>query len=71
MRYLPTIDEGACIGSGDCEEICPSVFRVVRDCATIVGEGEDELVLAAARECPTEAIIVTDTQTGVQVFPEN
>jgi hypothetical protein len=29
----------------------------------------DELLLEAARICPSVAIVVTDAQTGQQVFP--
>jgi ferredoxin len=68
MTYIPTIDEGSCIAQGDCAEVAPDVF-VVGDSASVVGTGPDELMLTAARECPTEAITVVDSETGRQVFP--
>lgn len=68
MTYIPTIDEGSCIAQGDCMELAPDVFHV-DDCARVVGTGADELILAAARECPVTAISVRDAETGEQVFP--
>jgi hypothetical protein len=32
------------------------------------GAGPDELTPTAARECPTEAITIVDSETGQQVF---
>jgi ferredoxin len=68
MSYIPTIDESSCIAQGDCMELAPEVFQV-DDCARIVGEGPDDLILTAARECPTEAISIVDSETGEQVYP--
>lgn len=68
MSYIPTIDEGSCIGQGDCMEALPDVFHV-DDCATVIGTGPDEAIVEAARRCPVEAIVVTDSGTGEQVFP--
>ena len=68
MSYLPIIDAASCICSGDCQELCPSAFRV-DDCAEVIGDAPDEQILAAARECPTEAITVIDSETGSQVYP--
>lgn len=68
MSYLAEIDEGACAAHGDCEEIAPEIFRV-DDVAVIVGEGPDELMLEAARACPSVAIRITDADSGQQVYP--
>jgi len=68
VSYIPTIDEGACIGQGDCMELVPEVFQV-DDCARVIGTGPDDLLIAAARECPTEAIVLVDSETGQQVYP--
>jgi len=68
MSYIPTIDESSCIGQGDCMELVPSVFQV-DDCARVIGTGPDDLILAAARECPVEAIGIVDSETGEQVYP--
>lgn len=68
MSYIPTIDESSCITQGDCMELVPEVFHV-DGCARVVGDGPDDLVLAAARDCPTGAIIIVDSETGEQVYP--
>ena len=68
MRYIPTIDPGACSAHGDCVDIAPQVFGL-EETATVIGEGPDELVLEAARACPSLAITVTDSETGETVFP--
>jgi ferredoxin len=44
------------------------VFRV-GDRAEVIGTGPDETIVAAARACPVEAIVVVDSETGEQVFP--
>jgi ferredoxin len=68
MTYVPSIDQGSCIAEGDCVELLPDVFRV-DDFAEVIGTGPDEQILAAAKNCPVEAITVVDSETGVQVYP--
>ena len=67
MSYVAEIDEGACAAHGDCEAIAPEIFRV-DDVAVVIGEGPDELMLEAARVCPSVAIRITDRDTGEQIF---
>ena len=58
------IDEDLCSGCGSCTEICPEVFMMEDDVATIrIGEKPvprqyEEACREAAEECPTEAIAV-------------
>ena len=68
MTYVPRIDQGSCIAEGDCVELLPDVFQV-EDFAEVIGTGPDEEILAAAKNCPVEAITVVDSETGIQVFP--
>jgi ferredoxin len=68
MSYIPTIDESSCIAQGDCVELVPDVFEL-EDFAKVISTGPDDLILAAAKECPVEAITVVDSETGAQVFP--
>jgi hypothetical protein len=35
----------------------------------IVGSGPDDLMLEAARVCPSVAIRITDADTGAQIYP--
>jgi ferredoxin len=62
------IDEGACTAHGDCGDLAPEVFEV-DDVARVVGQAPDELVLAAARACPSAAIRLVAADTGEQVYP--
>lgn len=68
MTYRADIDEGACAAHGDCEAIAPEIFRL-DDVAVVIGDGPDELMLEAAKVCPSVAIRITDGQTGEQVYP--
>ena len=68
MSYVAQIDEAACAAHGDCEAIAPEIFRV-DDVAVVIGEGPDELMLEAARACPSVAIVITDRDSGEQVYP--
>jgi ferredoxin len=68
MSYIPNVDELACVGHGDCAVIAPDVF-VLDDIATVVATGPDEMILNAARACPSVAISVIDAQSGEQVYP--
>jgi ferredoxin len=68
MTLTPQIDEFACAAHGDCALAAPDVFTV-DDIAIVTGTGSDEAILKAARACPSAAIIVTDEQTGEQIYP--
>ncbi len=68
MAYTVIIDESACIAQGDCAELAPDVFEVDRF-ARVIGAAEDEVLLDAARNCPTEAIVLRDAASGEQVYP--
>jgi ferredoxin len=68
MTYVAVIDPAACSAHGDCEDIAPEIFRL-DDIAVVVGDGPDELMLAAAQACPSIAIRIVDRDSGEQVYP--
>ena len=68
MSYRIEIDESACSAHGDCVDMAPQVFAL-EETAVVVGDGPDELILAAAEACPALAISVIDADTGETVFP--
>jgi ferredoxin len=35
----------------------------------VIGTAPDEVLLAAARACPSSAILILDRETGRQVYP--
>ena len=68
MKLVPQIDEAACAAHGDCVAVAPGVFEL-EDVAVVIGEGPPELILEAARACPSAAISVVDAETGECVCP--
>ena len=62
------VDRDLCIGCGDCEDVCPDVFRVEEDgisrvIVDVVAPELWECVRDAAEGCPTEAISFTTADT--------
>ena len=68
MKFRPRIDEDACAAHGDCVDLAPEVFGL-NDVAHVIGDGPPDLILEAAKACPSVAITVTDEDTGEQVYP--
>jgi ferredoxin len=68
MTLIPHIDDLACLAHGDCAVVAPDVF-LIEDVAVVTGPGSDEEILAAAGSCPAGAIVVTDSDTGEQMYP--
>ncbi len=56
------VDESVCIGTGACEEICPSVFKVVDGTSTVqqdpVPADAENDAQEAADSCPVSAITI-------------
>jgi ferredoxin len=71
-KYLVEVIREKCISAGSCVAIAPKVFELDEEgLARIISQdgNDDETKLLAAQSCPTAAIIVTDTETGKQVWP--
>ena len=72
-KYQVSVTREKCIGAGSCEAIAPNVFKLDEEnIATVVsqdGNTDDEKLLAA-QSCPTNAVVVIDTETGEQVWPK-
>jgi ferredoxin len=67
VSYRLKIDELSCAGHGDCAVVAPDVFEI-DDVAVVVGTAADDVLLEAARACPSVAITVVD-ESGAQVYP--
>ena len=68
-----TVIRDECIGDGACCSDAPGTFEMDDENIAIVKESvtdDRDTILEAARNCPTEAIVVEDTETGEQLFPE-
>jgi ferredoxin len=71
-RWHVEVDRGVCIGSGMCVGHAPDGFRL--DTARQSRPQSDvadanEKILAAAENCPVEAIMITLLASGEPVFP--
>jgi ferredoxin len=68
------VDRDACIGDGACCADAPNTFELDDEDKAIVSEASTdsrETILEAAQNCPTDAIIVDDKETGERLYPED
>lgn len=66
-RWVISVDAGKCIGSAVCIGTAPGRFALNQAQRSVPVEpetGADEAVRDAAASCPTEAISITDADTG-------
>lgn len=70
-KYKVEVLRDKCIGAASCVAIAPKVFGLDKDQkAFVISEDElDDVKLLAAQSCPTAAIVVTNIETGEQVWP--
>lgn len=71
-KYRVEVIREKCIGAASCAAIAPNVFQLdEQNIAVILSQDgdDDDTKLLAAQSCPTAAIVVTDTETGQQVWP--
>lgn len=72
-KYKVKVVRDECIGATSCVAIAASTFQMDNENKAIIQEGStdsEDAILMAAQSCPTKAIIITDTETGKQVWPE-
>ena len=61
-----------CIGAASCLAFSADTFVLDEENKAVIQEGSQETpenLLLAAQSCPTKAIILVDTETGEQVWP--
>lgn len=66
------VDRDLCIGAAPCVAIAGSVFQLDEEGKAIVIDAQgadDETIKLAAEACPTRAIILTDEESGKQIYP--
>ncbi len=71
-KYKVEVIRDKCIGAASCVAIAPAVFELDEEqIARVISQAgnDDETKLLAAQSCPTAAIVVTNTETGDQVWP--
>ena len=72
-KYKVEVIRDKCISAGSCVAIAPGVFELDAEGIAIIlsqDGNDDQTKLLAAQSCPTAAVIVTDTETGQQVWPQ-
>ena len=72
MALKLVVDREKCVGAAACVDIAPEVFELDEFDKSVVKNpagADEETILSAAEGCPTEAISVTDEDTGKQLFP--
>lgn len=72
-KYKVEVIREKCISAASCVAIAPGTFDLDEEgIAVILSQtGDDpDTQLLAAQSCPTAAIIVTDTESGEQVWPK-
>lgn len=71
-KYQVKVVRDLCIGAASCVAVSPDTFVLDDQNKAVIKEGSQdapENIITAAQSCPTAAIIVTDTETGQQVWP--
>jgi ferredoxin len=71
-KYKVEVIRDKCISAASCVAIAPQVFDLDEEEIAIIlsqNGNDDETILLAAQSCPTMAVIVTNTETGEQVWP--
>jgi ferredoxin len=72
-KYKIKVLRDGCIGAASCVAVAASTFQLDNENKAVIQEGStdsSDTILMAAQSCPTKAIIVIDTETGKQVWPE-
>ena len=71
VAYRITVDHDACMSSGKCVADAPDLFRFDDDeiAEPVPGAAvpSDNRIVDLARNCPSEALVVTDAETGDEV----
>ena len=71
-KYKIKVLRDTCIGAASCLAISPDTFELDAESKSVVkAYSKDVLdnILLAAQACPTKAIVITDTETGEQLWP--
>jgi ferredoxin len=72
-KYQIKVIRSLCIGAASCVAVSPSTFQLDPESKAVIQENSVDIpenILMAATACPTKAIIVIDTETGKQLWPE-
>jgi len=71
-KYKVKVIRSACIGAASCVAVAAGTFQLDGENKAVIQAGSSdpaETILMAAQSCPTKAIVITDSETGTQVWP--
>ena len=71
-KYKVKVVRDLCIGAASCIAVSPGTFDLDNEKKAIIKEDSTDVpenILMAAQSCPTAAIIITNAETGEQVWP--
>ena len=71
-KYKVKVIRDLCIGAASCIAVSDPTFELDGEKKAVIKEGSQDSadnILLAAQSCPTKAIIITDSETGQQVWP--
>lgn len=71
-KYKIKVLRDTCIGAASCLAVAAETFELDSQSKSVVKPDSKDLpenILLAAQACPTKAIIITDAQTGEQLWP--
>lgn len=72
--YIKTVDvdRNLCIGAASCVALAPKAFKMDEENKAVLmdswTEEDQEILIAAAKSCPVDAIIIKDNE-GKQLWP--
>lgn len=72
-KYKIKVLRDVCISAASCVAVSPNVFQLDDEKKAAVqenGKDEEANILLAAQSCPTRAIVIVDTETGKQIWPQ-
>ena len=72
-KYKVKVVRDLCIAAASCIAVSPETFEFDDLQKAVVKDGSQdtpENIMMAAQSCPTKAIVIVDTETGKQVWPE-
>jgi ferredoxin len=72
-KYKVQVLRDICIGAASCIAFSPTTFELDGEKKAVILDGANDTpdnLLMAAQSCPTKAIVITDTETGQQVWPK-
>ncbi len=71
-KYKVKVVRNLCIGAAACVGVSPITFELDQEKKAVIKENSTETpenILLAAESCPTQAVVVVDSETGKQVWP--